>query len=239
MAIDFGSALSGIGSIGSGIASFFGAKSAQKKQLRAARKEAQRNRDFQERMRNTAYQAATKDMRKAGLNPILAYRQGPASSPSGSVAQIPDLTKAVSEAGSTAQSTFSAMQQARQVMAQTKVMEQQAKKVEAEAKILGPRAELYEEATAAIKAFLEDPQKYLPSAANITTALDIVNDGRTEVSRRATNAHGNFFGNMEAAFTEGPEKTLQHWIDQTEKMLNSIRGRYGNEEQRRRHGRQK
>lgn len=49
--------------------------------------EAQKLRDWQAEQSNTAYQRAVADMRKAGLNPVLAYAQGGASTPSGAAGQ--------------------------------------------------------------------------------------------------------------------------------------------------------
>lgn len=49
----------------------------------ASARQAQDQMAFQEKMSNTSYQRAMEDMRSAGLNPILAYSQGGATTPSG------------------------------------------------------------------------------------------------------------------------------------------------------------
>ena len=50
------------------------------------RRQAEINRMFQKDMSSTAYQRAMADMKQAGLNPMLAFQQGGASTPSGSAA---------------------------------------------------------------------------------------------------------------------------------------------------------
>jgi len=43
---------------------------------------------FQERMRQTQYQTAVEDMKAAGLNPMLAYSQGGAGTPTGAMGSV-------------------------------------------------------------------------------------------------------------------------------------------------------
>ena len=50
--------------------------------------EAMKSREWQEYMSNTAYQRAVADMKEAGLNPILAFQNGGASTPGGSAGTI-------------------------------------------------------------------------------------------------------------------------------------------------------
>lgn len=70
------------GSLVSSALSFLGSERTNS----ANRKMAESQMDFQREMRDTQYQAAMADMRKAGLNPILAYKTGGAGTPSGTSA---------------------------------------------------------------------------------------------------------------------------------------------------------
>jgi hypothetical protein len=58
----------------------------------ASAEQAAKQMDFQERMRETQYQTAVEDMKKSGLNPMLAYSQGGAGTPTGAMGSVSTAT---------------------------------------------------------------------------------------------------------------------------------------------------
>ncbi|QXP08351.1 MAG: DNA pilot protein [Arizlama microvirus] len=94
-----GDAFGGAGGIIGGVAAGAGAAigaginagaqgSINERTIEFNREEAQKNREFQQFMSSSAYQRSMADMKAAGLNPMLAFSQGGASTPSGSTASV-------------------------------------------------------------------------------------------------------------------------------------------------------
>ena len=88
----------------------------KKQEQRWAKQASRVDRDFQERMSNTAYQRAMADMRQAGINPIMVSKLGGASTPSGSTARTPDMGKM----GNDAMQAYATAQQVHLTQAQTR-----------------------------------------------------------------------------------------------------------------------
>lgn len=105
-----------------------GQKSANDANIAASR----RQMEFQERMSSTAYQRATADMQAAGLNPMLAYSQGGASSPVGSMPQISNVAAAGLSSAAGAMNMMQSVQAVKQSEAQTELIQAQAEKVRSE-----------------------------------------------------------------------------------------------------------
>ncbi len=89
------------------VASFLGQRSANRQNLKIAREQMA----FQEQMSNSAWSRGVRDMRNAGLNPMLAFQQGGASSPGGAQATMQ------SELGAAASSAVGAGRMASELQA--------------------------------------------------------------------------------------------------------------------------
>ena len=100
---------------------YLGGREARGASLRVAREQMA----FQERMSSTSYQRAVRDMRAAGINPMLAYMQGGASSPGGAMARIDDV---VAPAVSSALQARRLNQELRNMRAQEKAVGAQEKR---------------------------------------------------------------------------------------------------------------
>ena len=120
--------LGGLGIVGDAILGRNDQQSANEQNINLSREQMA----FQERMSNTSYQRAVKDMEAAGLNPMLAYSQGGASSPAGSVAHVEPKSPISSNSAMQAAQTALAVESVAKTRADTDLVVAQAQKVRSE-----------------------------------------------------------------------------------------------------------
>jgi len=129
---------------------------------------ASQNRKFQERMTRHRYQYQMEDMRKAGLNPMLAAGASPPASPPGAMAQIPDFGKNVPTAKLQAAQAKLTKKQGQQADSNVRLNDANARlrtaeavKAELEASAWGVPASAWDYMTGAIKGGYQDAKDEL------------------------------------------------------------------------------
>ena len=118
-----------VGALAGAAISHHGGERARKQNIALAREQMA----FQERMSSTSYQRAVRDMRAAGINPMMAAGRGGASTPSGALTKVEDtITPALSTA-----------KQAAMLKREMRIMDAQAEKIEAEGAEVRARTNAY------------------------------------------------------------------------------------------------
>lgn len=125
----WGGALAAVGgALIGGIGNYVGQKETNEQNLTLGREQMQ----FQERMSNTAYQRAVKDMEAAGINPMLASKLGGASSPPGSMPQVGNALGAGISGAQQGAAIIGATQQIGQTQATTDQIKATTEKIKSE-----------------------------------------------------------------------------------------------------------
>lgn len=101
-----------------GVGSYMGQQSANQANAEMANKQM----EFQKEQRQTSYQTAVDDMKKAGLNPMLAYQQGGAGNQPGATAQ---MQNAIGAGISSAQEGISKFQNLKNMESQQELIHSQ------------------------------------------------------------------------------------------------------------------
>lgn len=219
--ITIAAGIGAIGNLAGGFLGSSGAAAANSQNAALSREMADRQQQnareqmaFQERMSSTAYQRSMADMKAAGLNPILAYQQGGASSPAGAMgtASAATMENTMTHLG---KGVSSASELGKNYMALKQVQADTAQKVTA-SDLNAANADFSKANT--IKAAQDTATSAAQmQKANAEAAL-ITEQMKNPAAQRALMADQGHSARMQGNFTEEQRKQLQqygpHWTGQ-------------------------
>jgi len=132
----------------------------------ASKSSAKKQMQFQKKMSNTSFQRGMEDLRKAGLNPILAAKVGGASTPQGAGYQVPNIGEAFASGAHSAGSLRQMLAGTDKTRAETKnvpkagdLLSQQMRTAQAQAEALHAQARNYNFNSAKLQAETENVEK--------------------------------------------------------------------------------
>lgn len=181
-----------------------------KASAKASKQVARENRAWQERMSNTAYQRAADDLEAAGLNRILAFGS-PATTPGGSVANIPDYGSAITQGAATGSSARLQSAQTRQTNAQTGATDASAKQIAAQTDHIREQQQKTKAETDAIKQNIKIKQPAEDVGTTLGSSFDMLTSGNM----------GDFVGDLLSRGTYSAKSATSKAANNLSKILKS------------------